>query len=144
MTDPADTPEIRSWEDVAALLDGHTDDEVTSAVTELGTDETIAQIADVMVEWLRNARSGIPDAIVQCDITAPEGIHTFHLTIADGTFATDPGPGHAPTVSLELALADFLRLVTGRLNGLEAFLSGTLKLSGDLILGQQMQSWFTV
>ncbi len=47
-----------------------------------------------------------------------------------------------PRVALTLAAPDFLRLITGKLNGVNAFMSGKLKLKGDMMLAQTMQGWF--
>src|SRR5438132_1209472 len=50
-----------------------------------------------------------------------------------------PGPAR---VTLALAFPDFLRLVSGKLDGMQAFFSGKLKVSGDMMFAQTMQSWF--
>jgi putative sterol carrier protein len=45
-------------------------------------------------------------------------------------------------VTLGLSLPDFLRLILGQLDGMQAFMGGKLKLSGEIMLAQTMQSWF--
>jgi putative sterol carrier protein len=35
-----------------------------------------------------------------------------------------------------------LRLVSGKLNGMQAFFAGKLKLTGDMMFAQTMQGWF--
>lgn len=145
MSDPTpDATSITSQEDLAALLEGRTDEEVTSVVTELGTDGVIEQIAHAMVQRFRSDRAAGVDAVIQWDISSPDGVHSFHLVVADGECSTGTGPGNAPRVTLGLALADFLRFVAGQLEGMAAFMSGKLKLSGDMMFAQQMQSWFAV
>ena len=41
-----------------------------------------------------------------------------------------------------MALPDFLRFLTGQLDGMQAFMTGKLKLSGDMMFAQSMQAWF--
>jgi putative sterol carrier protein len=45
-------------------------------------------------------------------------------------------------VTLALAFPDFLRLVSNKLDGMQAFFSGKLKLTGDMMFAQTMQGWF--
>ena len=45
-------------------------------------------------------------------------------------------------MTLGLSLPDFLRLILGSLDGMQAFMSGKLKIGGDVMLAQVMQSWF--
>jgi putative sterol carrier protein len=56
-------------------------------------------------------------------------------TITKG--ASDPA-----RVTLQLSLPDFLRLVSGKLDGMQAFFAGKLKLAGDMMVAQTMQGWF--
>ncbi len=141
------TPEISSissQEDLAALLDGRTDDEVIAVVADLGTASVIDQIADAMVERFQADKAAGQNEVIQWDITAPDGVHSFHLRVADGTCTTASGPGASPRVTLGLALADFLRFIAGQLEGMAAFMAGKLKISGDMMFAQSMQAWFAV
>jgi putative sterol carrier protein len=79
---------------------------------------------------------------VQWDVNAPDGTHSRHLTIADGTIEVSQGKADSPRVTLILSLADFLRFVAGQLDGMQAFMSGKLRLMGDMMFAQVMQAWF--
>ena len=46
-------------------------------------------------------------------------------------------------LALTLAAPDFLRLITGKLNGVNAFMSGKLKLKGDMGLAMKLGSLFS-
>ena len=52
------------------------------------------------------------------------------------------GAGGPAKTTLTLNAADFLRLITGKLNGMQAFMSGKLKIGGDMMFAQVMQGWF--
>ena len=45
-------------------------------------------------------------------------------------------------MTLGQSLPDFLRFIAGELDGMQAFMSGKLRLSGDLMFAQNMQRWF--
>ena len=81
-------------------------------------------------------------AVVQYEITAPDGSHEFAMRIADGRCEIEQGRAESPRVSLRIGLADFLRLITGAANGMQLFMTGKLKVSGDLFFAQTYQSWF--
>jgi hypothetical protein len=54
----------------------------------------------------------------------------------------DKGRAESPRVTIRIGLADFLRLITGEANGMQLFMTGKLKVSGDLFFAQTYQSWF--
>ena len=81
-------------------------------------------------------------AVVQYEINAPDGVHQYAMRIADGRCEIDKGQAESPRVSLRIGLADFLRLITGAANGMQLFMTGKLKVSGDLFFAQTYQSWF--
>ena len=72
----------------------------------------------------------------------PEGTHSYQLQVADGTCTAVQGNGEPARVTLGMTLPDFLRFLTGQLDGMQAFMTGKLKLSGDMMFAQSMQAWF--
>ena len=68
--------------------------------------------------------------------------HTYQLKIAGGKCEIVKGRADTPRVTLTLALPDFLRVVAGKLPPVQAFMSGKLKLSGDMMIATAMQGWF--
>lgn len=141
------TPElgaITSPEDLAALLDGRTDEDVIAVVAEIGIPDVIDQISAAMVERFQADKAAGQSGVVQWDITGPDGVHSFHLDVADGTCTATSGPAESARVTLGLTLPDFLRFIAGQLDGMQAFMSGKLKLTGDMMFAQSMQAWFAV
>jgi putative sterol carrier protein len=144
MDDPADLTTITTPEDLAALLDGRTDDDINEVVTSMGVDAVLDQVASAMEERFQADRAQGQNAVIQWDVDAPDGAHSFHLTIADGTCTAATGPATEPRVTIGLALADFLRLVAGQLDSMGAFMAGKIKVTGDLMFAQSMQTWFAI
>jgi putative sterol carrier protein len=136
-------PEISSREELAALIEGKTDDEIIAGVVERDTDNVLGQIFDFMAGRFQPEKAGDQSAVIGWDITCPDGTHSYQLHVADGTCTAVAGNAEAARVTLGMALADFFRFLTGKLDGMQAFMTGKLKLSGDMMFAQTMQAWFT-
>ncbi|AMP01065.1 SCP-2 sterol transfer family protein [Collimonas arenae] len=74
---------------------------------------------------------------IQFDISSP-----MYLRIEDGTCSAHDGVADAPDVALTMADDDLKALLKGELNGAMAFMSGKLKLKGDMMLAQRIPSLF--
>jgi putative sterol carrier protein len=134
--------DIGSREELAAMIEGKSDDEINAGVAERGTEKVLAEIFDYMAGRFQPERAGGQSAVIGWDITSPEGTHQYQLKVADGTCSVVPGGSDAARVTLGMALPDFLRFLTGQLDGMQAFMTGKLKLSGDMMFAQSMQAWF--
>jgi putative sterol carrier protein len=88
-----------------------------------------------------NPAKATREAVFQWDVTTPEGVETYTVRCSD-TCTVEHAKAESPTVTLGLPLPDFLRLILGQLDGMQAFMTGKLKITGDVMLAQAMQSWF--
>lgn len=138
----SDTPDIASQEALAELLDGRTDDEISAFVAELGLDTLLEQVSSAIAERFDPEKAAGQSAVVQWDVTDAEGTHSFHITVADGTCTSAMGPGESPRVTLGFNVPSFLKFIAGKLDGMQAFMGGQLKLTGDMMFAQTMQAWF--
>src|SRR6266511_2409451 len=68
----------------------------------------------------------------------------WEVVIAGGSCTTSPQPSSEPRVTLKLDGVDFIRLVTGNANGPMLFMSGKLKIEGDLMFSAQIPAMFTI
>jgi putative sterol carrier protein len=128
--------------DLVALIEGKSDDEIVALIKELGEDGFFGGIFEVMAQRFLPDKAAGKTAVIQYDIAMPEGVKTYQVVVAGGTCTTGPGAGQEASVTLALSAPDFLRLISGKLNGMQAFMSGKLKLKGDMMLAQTMQGWF--
>ena len=71
---------------------------------------------------------------------AGEGGGLYHVEIKDGTPSVGTGALENPGVTISMSAADFQEMVAGRLNSTAAFMSGRLKLKGDMGLAMKLQS----
>jgi putative sterol carrier protein len=134
--------EIGSREALGALIEGKSDDEINQGVAALGVDKVLGQVFDGMVQAFQPDKATGQTAVIGWDITSPEGTHSYQLDVADGTCTLSQGTEKAARVTMGMALPDFLRMSTGQLDGMQAFMTGKLKLSGDMMFAQSMQAWF--
>jgi putative sterol carrier protein len=133
---------VPGQDQLATFIEGHTDDEINAAVAERGVDPLLDQVFAGMASRFRPERAAGQSAVVQWDVSTPEGTRSYQLRIADGACEARPGADEQARVTLGMALPDFLRFVAGKLDGMQAFMTGKLRLSGDMMFAQTMASWF--
>ena len=83
-------------------------------------------------------RLGIEQATFQFVLTGERG-GAWVLSVAGGLAELREGRAERPDVTVELSEADFQELVAGRLGAVAAFMSGRLRIRGDLGLAMRLQ-----
>ena len=78
------------------------------------------------------------DTVVQMDIKGPHG-GSWTVTIKDQKIEAKEGTAQLPKLTIEMAEADFLDLVNGKLSGTMAFFTGKLKLKGDAAVALKLR-----
>jgi putative sterol carrier protein len=81
------------------------------------------------------------DAVFQFDITGDSG-GQWNVTVKEGTCQVQQGSHAAPTVTLTMSDETWLAVVNRELNEIQAFMSGKLKLAGDMMLAQRIPELF--
>ena len=81
------------------------------------------------------------DAVFQFDIHG-DGGGAWSVTVRDGACAVEQGTHDAPRVTITMSDENWLALVNRRLNGVQAFMTGKLKVKGDLMLAQRIYALF--
>ncbi|HEX4478601.1 MAG TPA: SCP2 sterol-binding domain-containing protein [Polyangiaceae bacterium] len=131
-----------SPEELRALIAGRSDDEINAGLRTSGVGPALDKVFEGMVAAFLPEKAGGTSAVIQYDVNGIDGKHSYQLKVADGKCQFQKGSPDSARVTLTLSAPDFLRLVTGKLNGQTAFFQGKLKLSGDMMFAQTMQSWF--
>ncbi len=78
------------------------------------------------------------NANFQFELSGDDG-GTFHANIANGAAEVGPGATKA-NVTILMSAADFKAMVGGTLNATQAFMTGKLKIQGDMSLAMRLQS----
>jgi putative sterol carrier protein len=131
-----------STADLAALVGDKSDEALVSMINEFGADTFIGGIFEEMAKRFLPEKASGRTAVIEYDINLADGTEIYQLDVAGGACTVSKGAAKEASVALTLAAPDFLRLITGKLNGVNAFMSGKLKLKGDMMLAQTMQGWF--
>ncbi|HEX7672475.1 MAG TPA: SCP2 sterol-binding domain-containing protein [Polyangiaceae bacterium] len=131
-----------SPEELRALIEGRSDEEINAGLKASGVEKSLDAVFDGMVKAFIPEKAAGQSAVIQYDVNGPDGKLSYQFKVLDGKCVVSKGAPDSARVTLTLAAPDFLRLVTGKLNGQTAFFQGKLKLSGDMMFAQTMQSWF--
>jgi putative sterol carrier protein len=86
------------------------------------------------------------DAVVHFEITdAPAGgSEIYEAVIRGGKVEVSGEPKEQPKVKITTAPVTFLKLVTGQQSGPVLFMTGKLKLEGDVMFASRMTSFFRI
>lgn len=104
---------------------------------------TVAETFDAMPERFKADRAQEMTATFQYEITG-EGGGQWYATIKDGACAVQQGTAPSANLTLTLSAQDWLDMVSGKLSGQMAFMSGKLKLKGDMGLAMKLGSLFGI
>jgi len=104
---------------------------------------TIAEAFDTMVSLFNPAAAGSMNKTLQWNITGEEA-GVYALKVANGTCELIKGGVEKPDMTLTVADKDWLAIASGQLNPMNAFTSGKLKLTGDMMLAMKVQQLFPV
>ncbi len=77
------------------------------------------------------------DAVYQFQV----GENTYSVSMKEGKATVSPAPASSPNCSVTMAEQDFLEMIAGRLNGQMAFMTGKLKVAGDMGLALKLESF---
>ena len=127
---------------LAEAVKGMSDEELAKTMKELGTDEVLRNIFEGMRDSFKPEAAGDVSATVQYDITTEDGVKQWSVTFVNGTCSVSEGPATDPRLTMALPLVDFVRLIFNQAQGPQLFMSGKLKLQGDMMWAMQMQNYF--
>ncbi|HSL91419.1 MAG TPA: SCP2 sterol-binding domain-containing protein [Candidatus Limnocylindrales bacterium] len=68
------------------------------------------------------------------------GDASYNVAFTDGNAVVSKGEASAPNCTVAMADNDFLDLLSGKLNGQMAFMTGKLKIAGDFGLALKLES----
>ncbi len=71
-----------------------------------------------------------------------DGGGSYYIEIKDGACKVSEGSHASPNMTMTMAASDYVDMITGKLNGQMAFMSGKLKIAGDMSLAMKMQTLF--
>jgi len=94
-----------------------------------------------MPEAFDAAAAAGKNVVFQFSISGPGG-GDWVVAVKDGACKVEAGKTEKPTTTIKMADADFLQLIAGTLDGMQAYSSGKLKVEGDIMKSQLIARLF--
>jgi putative sterol carrier protein len=103
--------------------------------------DDIKAIFDAMPTQINADAAKGMNSTIQFKLTG-DGGGDYYVEIKDGAAKVSQGTHASPNMTMTLAAQDYVDLIGGKLNGQMAFMSGKLKIAGDMGLAMKMQTLF--
>jgi len=103
---------------------------------------TVKETFDAMAGRFQPSKAAGVNATIQYDITGDQG-GTWNAVVKDGACQVNAGAAASPNLTITMSSQDWLDMTGGKLSGQMAFMSGKLKLKGDMGLAMKIGSIFT-
>ncbi len=118
------------------------DEALAEQIRSIGVDSALAAIFSGMEEAFEPERAAGVESTIQYDIATDEGTKTWSVSFAGGKCTTSEGAATNPRLTLQIGIVDFIRLIFGQAQGPQLFMTGKIKLQGDMMFAMQMQGFF--
>lgn len=129
-------PAFGDREGLARLLDGP----AAELEMRLGEPEVaLERLLAVLGPGCLDPAGGQRPFLVQFEVRAADGLHTRPVWFGPG----EPSATQRPALSYSVDLVDLLLMAAGRLDPNQAFMSGRLRMSGDMTVAGAVESWLT-
>ena len=102
------------------------------------TQQELARLFTQMAENLDPAKAEGISATIQFDLSGDNG-GPYWLKMANGKAESGAGRIENPSMTLKATADDWIAVVKGDLNAMQAFMSGRLKIQGDMGLAMKLQ-----
>lgn len=102
---------------------------------------TVKETFEQMGTRFKADRATGTNAVIQYNVSG-DGGGTWNAVIKDGACTVQPGAAANPSLTLDVAAQDWLDMLSGKQNGQMLFMSGKLKIKGDMGLAMKLGSMF--
>ncbi len=102
---------------------------------------TAKELIESMPKYFKPEKAQGVKAVIQYHLTG-EGGGDWVIRIEDGKCTVEEGTTENPTLVLRMDADDYVDMITGKLDGMTAFMTGKLQLEGDFTLATRLASFF--
>ena len=104
---------------------------------------TVKETFEAMPTKFRADKAAGTNATIQYEVSG-EGGGTWHAVIKDGSCTVRDGAASNPSLTLQISAQDWLDMLSGKQSGQMLFMSGKLKVKGDMGLAMKLGSMFSM
>src|SRR5450759_345933 len=105
--------------------------------------QTVVELMSKMPKAFLPEKAPGLDAVIQFKFSGAEAGDWF-ATIKNDKCTVEQGAYPTPKMTLSADSADYAKIFTGELDGMQAFMAGKLKLAGDLNLAMKLMTMFKI
>ncbi|MDX6616015.1 MAG: hypothetical protein QOD60_1106 [Solirubrobacterales bacterium] len=136
-------------EDFAKLMSSVTDEQLAEMMSGPLRKQVLDEIFGRMADHVDQSKVGDTNAVIHFKILdRPEdqggGYDQYEVVFENGTAKLSESPERDADVTIKVDPVNFLKLASNRASGPMLFMSGKLRLEGDLMLAQRMTSFFRI
>jgi len=106
-------------------------------MSDLSIQDWLAKLPD---HFVPESAAGM-DAVIQLRLSGDDG-GEWYIVIRDQKIQVSPGVTPNPRLTLNASSQDILKILTGQMDGMRAFMQGKLKVSGDMSLAMKLTNLF--
>jgi putative sterol carrier protein len=107
-----------------------------------GIDGVLERTFGVLPAVFNAQKAGRTSAEFQYHILTPDDIQHYFVRVVDGECTSGKGEVEDPQVTLKAPLTVFVRMLTGEVNGMRAFLTRKVQISGSIFFAAKFETWF--
>jgi putative sterol carrier protein len=104
-------------------------------------DPTCKEVFAAMPSRFKKENAKGLNAVYQFDLSG-DGGGKWNVTINNDTCTVKEGTHPSPNITISMAAQDYLDMTSGKANGQVLFMSGKLRIAGDMGLALRMQQLF--
>ncbi len=136
-------------EDFAKLIAASTDEQIAAVVNGPQRKQVLDQIFGRMADHAEKDKLGNTTAVVHFKILdRPEdqggGYDHYEVVFENGKCTAGDSPDRDPDVTIRVGPVEFLKLAANKASGPTLFMTGKLKLEGDVMLASRLTTFFRI
>jgi putative sterol carrier protein len=105
----------------------------------MASQQEVAKLFDNMAQSVDASKIEDVNATIQFDLSGENG-GLYWDKMSDGRVESGQGAVDSPSMTLKASADDWAAVVSGEMNAMQAFMSGKLKIQGNMGLAMKLQS----
>jgi putative sterol carrier protein len=105
----------------------------------MASQQEVAELFANMAQTVDSSKIEDVDATIQFDLSGDNG-GQYWVKMANGSVESGEGALENPSMTLKASADDWAAMVNGELNAMQAFMSGKVKIQGNMGLAMKLQT----